>query len=343
MRRSTCRSGAIRTSPRASTTPASTELRELSAHPRPAPSARPASTTSATTRRATTSAARSSRRSSWRRTLARPLVVHTREAADDTIDAARPPRRRACRVIIHCFSLSDRVEECVERRWYCSFAGNVTYPKATDLQRGRARVPDELLLAETDAPFLSPQERRSKPNEPAYVTATARYLADAAGYLLRRDGAPARRQRGPPLRLVSEARASLDRMSRHGIQPNRELGQNFLVDDNVLEVIGRTAELDPQDVVLEIGGGLGVLSAYLAPRVAPRARGRDRHAARARAARGAGGRQHRDALIGDVMKLRLGGLDPLPEQGGVEPSLRRRHAGDPADDRGAARRRRSGP
>ena len=49
---------------------------------------------------------------------------------------------------------------------------------------------------------------------------------------------------------MSEVRASLDRMSRHGIQPNRELGQNFLVDDNVLEVIGRTAELDPNDVVL---------------------------------------------------------------------------------------------
>ena len=56
-------------------------------------------------------------------------------------------------------------------------------------------------------------------------------------------------------------------MARHGIRPNRELGQNFLVDDNILDVIGRTAELDPHDVVLEIGGGLGVLSAYLAPRV----------------------------------------------------------------------------
>ena len=43
------------------------------------------------------------------------------------------------RVIIHCFSLTDRVEECVERGWFCSFAGNVTYPKATDLQRGGGR------------------------------------------------------------------------------------------------------------------------------------------------------------------------------------------------------------
>jgi 16S rRNA (adenine1518-N6/adenine1519-N6)-dimethyltransferase len=67
---------------------------------------------------------------------------------------------------------------------------------------------------------------------------------------------------------VSHARASLDRLSRLGIRPNRELGQNFLVDDNLLGVIGRLAELDAADVVLEIGGGLGILSAYLAPRVA---------------------------------------------------------------------------
>jgi 16S rRNA (adenine1518-N6/adenine1519-N6)-dimethyltransferase len=113
---------------------------------------------------------------------------------------------------------------------------------------------------------------------------------------------------------VSEVRASLDRMSRHGIHPNRELGQNFLVDDNVLEVIGRTAELDAQDVVLEIGGGLGVLSAYLAPRV------RHLHVVETdkklepvlREALSNGGAS--TLFIADVMKLRLGGLDPLPNK-----------------------------
>src|SRR5438045_4967258 len=67
--------------------------------------------------------------------------------------------------------------------------------------------------------------------------------------------------------LVSR-QASLRRLREFGIRPNRELGQNFLIDDNILEVIGRTAELDGADVVLEVGGGLGVLSEYLAPRVA---------------------------------------------------------------------------
>jgi 16S rRNA (adenine1518-N6/adenine1519-N6)-dimethyltransferase len=62
--------------------------------------------------------------------------------------------------------------------------------------------------------------------------------------------------------------ASLRRLRQFGVRPNRELGQNFLIDDNILGVIGRLAELDPADVVLEVGGGLGVLSEYLAARVA---------------------------------------------------------------------------
>jgi 16S rRNA (adenine1518-N6/adenine1519-N6)-dimethyltransferase len=61
--------------------------------------------------------------------------------------------------------------------------------------------------------------------------------------------------------------ASLRRLRRFGVRPNRELGQNFLIDDNFLGVIGRAAGLDPDDVVLEVGGGLGVLSEYLAPQV----------------------------------------------------------------------------
>jgi TatD DNase family protein len=114
------------------------------------------------------------------RRLGRPLVIHTRLAAEDTLDLlARHADGQP--VIIHCFSLTDRVEECVERGYYCSFAGNVTYPKATDLQRAAAAVPDELLLVETDAPFLSPQARRGKTNEPAFVTETAKFVAQLRG------------------------------------------------------------------------------------------------------------------------------------------------------------------
>src|SRR4029077_7958078 len=83
----------------------------------------------------------------------------------------------------------------------------------------------------------------------------------------RRDGGA---QRGARVRLVIGAVAdapvqpSLRRMRRFGVRADRELGQNFLIDSNILGVIGRAAELDDGDVVLEIGGGLGVLSEYLA-------------------------------------------------------------------------------
>ncbi len=64
------------------------------------------------------------------------------------------------------------------------------------------------------------------------------------------------------------AQPSLRRMRQFGVRPNRELGQNFLIDSNILDVIGRAAELEGHDVVLEVGGGLGVLSEYLAERTA---------------------------------------------------------------------------
>jgi 16S rRNA (adenine1518-N6/adenine1519-N6)-dimethyltransferase len=101
-------------------------------------------------------------------------------------------------------------------------------------------------------------------------------------------------------------------MSRLGIRPNRELGQNFLVDDNMLDVIGRLAELGEQDVVLEIGGGLGVLSAYLAPRVSHlHVIETDLRLAPA-LEEALAPHPAAEIVIADVMDLDLGALDPAP-------------------------------
>ena len=81
-------------------------------------------------------------------------------------------------MVLHCFSAPERLGDCVERGYMCSFAGNVTYPKALELQDAARRVPDELLLVETDSPYLSPQSVRGKPNEPANVVRTAQRVAD---------------------------------------------------------------------------------------------------------------------------------------------------------------------
>jgi TatD DNase family protein len=114
------------------------------------------------------------------RELGKPLVIHTRAAEEDTL-ATLAARADGLTVVMHCFSAVDRLDECVERGYMCSFAGNVTYPKATDLQEAAARVPDDLLLVETDAPFLAPQPVRGKPNAPANVVHTARKVAELRG------------------------------------------------------------------------------------------------------------------------------------------------------------------
>jgi TatD DNase family protein len=113
--------------------------------------------------------------------LGLPVAIHTRAAEDDTFALLREHSSAVPAVILHCFSAPERLDECVERGYLCSFAGNVTYPKATDLQAAARALPGELLLVETDAPYLSPQPLRGKPNEPANVATTARFVAELRG------------------------------------------------------------------------------------------------------------------------------------------------------------------
>ena len=110
----------------------------------------------------------------------KPLVIHTRAAEDDTIDTLRA-RAAGVAVIMHCFSMPDRLDECLAEGWWISFAGNVTYPKAQDLAAAAEQVPEDRLLVETDAPYLTPQVVRKHPNEPAYVAHTARFVAERRG------------------------------------------------------------------------------------------------------------------------------------------------------------------
>jgi TatD DNase family protein len=112
--------------------------------------------------------------------LGLPLVIHTREAEEDTFALLRE-RASELTVVMHCFSTPSRLDECVERGYMCSFAGNVTYPNAIELQAAARDVPEELLLVETDSPYLAPQRVRGKPNEPANVVATAEFVAELRG------------------------------------------------------------------------------------------------------------------------------------------------------------------
>jgi TatD DNase family protein len=114
------------------------------------------------------------------RQTAKPLVIHTRAAEDETLGLLAE-HAGGLRVVMHCFSMPDRLDECLERDYFISFAGNVTYPKADDLRAAAARVPEDRLLVETDAPFLAAQPLRGQENEPQHVVHTARALAQARG------------------------------------------------------------------------------------------------------------------------------------------------------------------
>jgi TatD DNase family protein len=110
-----------------------------------------------------------------------PLVIHMRDSVEDTF-ALLSSRADGVTVILHCFSAPpERVAEATERGWYCSFAGNLTYPRAESLRDAARLVPPDLLLVETDSPFLAPQPQRGKPNQPANVVATAARLAEVRG------------------------------------------------------------------------------------------------------------------------------------------------------------------
>ena len=110
--------------------------------------------------------------------LAKPVVIHMRAAEDETVTMLGGFEGT---VVLHCFSSPDLLPVASERKYYVSFAGNVTYPKAEGLREAAAQVPADRLLAETDSPYLSPQPRRGLPNEPANVVHTVAALAEARG------------------------------------------------------------------------------------------------------------------------------------------------------------------
>ena len=112
--------------------------------------------------------------------LGKPLVIHTRAAEDDTI-ATLAAHAQGLDVVLHCFSMPDRLDECLAHGWWISFAGNVTYPKSEELAGAAERVPLDRLLVETDAPYLTPQAVRKERNRPAYVVHTARFVAERRG------------------------------------------------------------------------------------------------------------------------------------------------------------------
>jgi TatD DNase family protein len=114
-----------------------------------------------------------------------PIIIHTREAWEDTVELIRRHWDNSLGGIFHCFSGGPReAEQALEMGFHVSFSGIVTFPKAADIHEAARLVPADRLLIETDAPYLAPIPYRGKRNEPAYVVHTAARLAELRGVSL---------------------------------------------------------------------------------------------------------------------------------------------------------------
>ncbi len=115
------------------------------------------------------------------RTSGLPVIVHSREAKEDTLQIIQQ-EASGISGVLHCFSGDmDMVERAIDLGFYISIAGPVTFKNAKELRTVTASIPDERLLIETDAPYLSPVPKRGKRNEPAFLIHTAQAVADVRG------------------------------------------------------------------------------------------------------------------------------------------------------------------
>lgn len=114
-----------------------------------------------------------------------PVVIHCRDAFEDfftILDEEYRLEGKHAPGVLHCFTGTlDEAKEVIKRGWHLSLSGIVTFKKSSELRQVAKLVPKELLLIETDTPYLAPQSKRGKPNEPAYIIETATLIADVKG------------------------------------------------------------------------------------------------------------------------------------------------------------------
>ncbi len=114
--------------------------------------------------------------------LKKPLIIHTRDAQQDTLTIMREEGAEKIGGILHCFTESwEMAEQAIAMGFYISFSGIVTFKNASELREVAKKIPDDRFLIETDAPYLAPVPHRGKQNQPAYVIEVAKHLASIRG------------------------------------------------------------------------------------------------------------------------------------------------------------------
>jgi len=116
------------------------------------------------------------------RQCGKPIIVHSRDAREDTLQIMREENADAAGGVMHCFAEDwDMAQRALELGFYISFSGIVTFKSATELQEVALKVPLDRMLVETDCPYLAPVPHRGKPNQPAWTRHTAEFIAELRG------------------------------------------------------------------------------------------------------------------------------------------------------------------
>ncbi|MDG1751128.1 MAG: YchF/TatD family DNA exonuclease [Thalassotalea sp.] len=114
--------------------------------------------------------------------LNKPLIIHTRDAQEDTLNILREENAQNVGGILHCFTETwEMAEQAIDMGFYISFSGIVTFKNASALREVAKKVPDDKILIETDSPYLAPVPHRGEQNQPAYVVEVAKHLASIRG------------------------------------------------------------------------------------------------------------------------------------------------------------------
>lgn len=114
--------------------------------------------------------------------LNKPLIIHTRDAQDDTINLLKQHKAPSTRGVLHCFTETwEMAQAAIELGMYISISGIVTFKTATELQDVVKKIPLDKLLIETDSPWLAPVPYRGKPNQPGFVREVGEFIADLKG------------------------------------------------------------------------------------------------------------------------------------------------------------------
>jgi TatD DNase family protein len=115
----------------------------------------------------------------------KPLIVHSRDAKEDTLKILREEKAEQAGGVLHCFTGDwDMARQALDLGFYVSFSGIVTFKSATELKEVARRMPADRILVETDSPYLAPVPHRGKPNYPAYVRHVAEHIAQLRGQSL---------------------------------------------------------------------------------------------------------------------------------------------------------------